>query len=51
MNNKKYNLLGEPMDADAGERGWMGTVVIISAVDERISKRTNFLDGPMDTEG
>ena len=33
------------------ECGWMGLVVVISAVDERISKKTNLLDGWMDADG
>ena len=44
-------------NAEAGEcgscneHGWMGLVVVISAVDERISKKTNLLDGWMDADG
>ena len=31
------------MDADAGEHGWIGTVVVMSTVDERINKSSTYL--------
>ena len=31
------------MDADAGERGWIGMVVVMSTVDERINKKSTYL--------
>ena len=41
--SKKYITYLVQMDADAGERRWIGTMVVMSAVDERINKSSTYL--------
>ena len=46
--SKKYITYLVQMDAEAGERGWIGTVVVMSAVDKRINKSSTYwMDGRM----
>ena len=41
--SKKNRTYLVQMDANAGERGWIGTVVVMSTVDERINKNSTYL--------
>ena len=41
--SKKNRTYLVQMDTNAGERGWIGTVVVMSAVDERINKNSTYL--------